>query len=415
MSPTLTAPAGGVGARLEQARPRLRSVARRLEGLGPRFAVPALVVLSALLMILDWASQVREAGWFGTNGDGGYFAAKGATLLGPHAFSVYSDHTLQSGPWQLLAWRALALLGGERGSLLAGIVAVALAAVAVFAVVRHLLAGRPFGNLLALAVSALLLLWGPIPESYDSGHLAQVAIPLMWLLGAQLARTGRAVPAGLLLGLSSGVETWGVLGAALVLVLPTLRQRAVAGAVAGAAAVATYLPFVLGGPFRMFAMHWGVTDETLVHFVVPVGTPFTYQLRLVQVVAAGVASAAVILVTRRSSVSLWAVVAVPVAVRLVLDAQVYDYYLVPLRIAGLVAVALLLAGRRPRSAVVMLGASAVTFTDGLVTCWIPVAAFGLAATAVAVRETRRRETSMLHSSDLFDPETQGLLAGAENH
>jgi hypothetical protein len=415
VSTTLTAPAGGVGARLGQTGPRLLFIAGRLESLGPRFAVPSLVVLSAVLMVPDWASQVREAAWFGTNGDGGYFAGKGAILLGPHALDVYSDRTLQSGPWQLLVWRALTVMGGERGSLLAGIVAVALAAVAVFVVVRHLLAGRPLRNVLAFAVAAVLLLWGPITESYDSGHLAQVAIPLMWLMAAQLARTGRPVPAGLLLGLTAGVETWGVLGAALVLMLPTLRQRAVASGIAAGVAVATYLPFVLGGSFHMFAMHWNVTNETLVHFLVPVGTPFTYQLRLVQVLAAGLVSAGVVLVTRRNDVSVWAVVAVPVAVRLVLDAQVYDYYLVPLRVAGLVAVSLLLADRRGRPAVVMLAATAVTFTDGLWTCWLPIAVFGLVATAVAVQDTRIGERSMLHSSDLFDPEAQGLVLGAENH
>lgn len=392
---------------------QLRARGRRLESaLGP-WSWAVVVGLAGVFALLDWATQGPREGYFAPNGDGAFFAYKGAMLLSHNGFNVFSDKVLQSGPWQLLAWRGATLSDGVRGGLVADLVVVVGLAVAVHQCARALLRSSPVRELLSLGVVSLLLLWGTIPEAYDSGHIAQVAIPLMWVAAARLAQDRRAWAAGAVFGLSAGVETWGVLGAALILLLPSLRQWVVAGATAAGVVLATYLPFVVFGRFDMLRMHWTVNGDTLLHYVVPVGSPYTFTMRLAQtVLAVGVAGLAVRRV-RESAHAPWLLVALVVAIRLVLDAQIFDYYVIPLRIAGLVAVAMFLSERRWVSAAVMGLTTVAVFANGFLREWPDVLALATAAIVCVLAASRDRAIG--RSGDLTHPVPQELRPGTENH
>src|SRR5207237_6993433 len=106
------------------------------------------------------------------------------------------------------------------------------------------------------------------------GHPADAVSPLIWVLAALEARRGRALRAGALIGLSAGLEVWGVLGAPVLLLAPRLREAVKGWAMEAAVVVALFAPFVLAGEFRMFDYEWRVADGTLLGLVLTPGTHF---------------------------------------------------------------------------------------------------------------------------------------------
>jgi hypothetical protein len=86
---------------------------------------------------------------------------------------------------------------------------------------------------------------------YTVGHPTDPLLPLVRILAAAEARRGRTWTAGLLIGLSAGVETWGILGVAVLALAPRLRDAAVGTCVA--AVTAFFAPCVLGGHFAMLS------------------------------------------------------------------------------------------------------------------------------------------------------------------
>jgi hypothetical protein len=262
-----------------------------------------------------------------------YFAHAARTLFSSRWADTFADPSLQVGPLQLL----VVGLGDRIGGLgfLAYALEIALAALVVF-VVGRLLRGRPhraaFQGLAGLAAVAL----GVTAEAYSYGHPAQVAVPLLWVLAALDAREGRTFRGGALLGLSAGLELWGVLGAPVLLLAPVFR-RALGGFAAQVAVTgALYLPFVLGGDFRMFDYRWKVEGWTLVHFLVPAGSDFPWGLRLLQGAVALIVGGALALALRRTERAIWAVPLGIVAVRVLLDPTLYSWYWLGLETLALV-------------------------------------------------------------------------------
>src|SRR6185437_17183794 len=91
------------------------------------------------------------------------------------------------------------------------------------------------------------VLSGLTVNAFEAGHPADAVLPLIWVVAAADARRGRVVRAAGLVGLGAGLETWSILGLA-VLVLATRRRDALRGAVVGAfVAAALFVPFVVGG------------------------------------------------------------------------------------------------------------------------------------------------------------------------
>jgi hypothetical protein len=262
-----------------------------------------------------------------------YFAHAARTLFSSRWADTFADPSLQVGPLQLLVVGVGDRIGGL--GFLAYALEMALAALVVF-VVGRLLRGRPhraaFQALAGLAAVAL----GVTAEAYSYGHPAQVAVPLLWVLAALDAREGRTFRGGALLGLSAGLELWGVLGAPVLLLAPVFR-RALGGFAAQVAVTgALYLPFVLGGDFRMFDYRWKVEGWTLVHFLVPAGSDFPWGLRLLQGAVALIVGGALALALRRTERAIWAVPLGIVAVRVLLDPTLYSWYWLGLETLALV-------------------------------------------------------------------------------
>src|SRR6266540_1440585 len=272
----------------------------------------------ALLRLLAWlvplgASALVAA--FGTRdpADLPYFAHAARTLFSSRWADTFADPSLQVGPLQLV---------------LVGICD---------RVVGRLLRGRPHRVAFQTLAGLAAVMLGVTADAYSYGHPAQVAVPLMWVLAALDAREGRTLRSGALLGLSAGLELWGVLGAPVLLLAPVFRR--VRGGLAAQVAVmgAPYLPFVLGGDFRMFDYRWKVESWTLVRLLVPAGSDFPWGLRLLQGAVALIVGCAVALVLRRTERALWAVPFGIVATRVLLDPTLYSWYWLGLETLALVA------------------------------------------------------------------------------
>ena len=263
-------------------------------------------------------------------GDLLYFVHRGERLLSSHWSSVYAQKQLQSGPLQLV------VAGAARSTeALAFVVEIGVAALLIFVLSRLGVAAR-WRLLAGFAALAAGLTHG----AFVQGHPAEALTPLLWVLSAVEARRGRTLRAGALIGISAGLELWGLLGVPVLLLAPRLREAARGLVAAGVVIAGQLAPFVLFGTFRMFDYQWRVTRGTTVSLLVPVGTHFGWPLRLLQAaVACGVGG----LLARRLRPSLHAVWLVPLSValvRILLDPVSFGWYWLEVEALALVGAAL---------------------------------------------------------------------------
>jgi len=249
-------------------------------------------------------------------GDLLYFVHQGERLLSAHWSGTFADPTLQSGPLQLL------VAGGLRSTeALAYVIELAVAALVLVVLGRLGVAGR---HRLLVGLGAVVL--GLAHGAFVDGHPAEAIGPLLWVLAALEARRGRVIRAGVIVGLSAGLELWGLLGVAVLMLAPRLREAA-KGAVVAAAVVAVQLaPFVLFGRFGMLDYEWRVAHGTLLATLVPIGTHFGWPLRLVQAGLAVGAGGAVAWRLRGSVHAVWLAPLAVVLVRILLDPVAYGWY-----------------------------------------------------------------------------------------
>ncbi len=273
------------------------------------------LALALPLCVLD-----GRPGSFG--GDLPYFTRAGEHMLSGRWSGTFGDPKLQAGPAQLLVFGAAGRLASGLGvapsRLLAPLVELGIVALFVLAVVRLVPAGR-FRRPLLLALPALFVLLANPSTVYLAGHPADAVTPILWLLAAREARSGRAVRAALLLALGSELEVWGVLGAPVLLLAPRLRDVARGLAVQAVASAAPFLPFLLAGPFRMFAYHWQVRNGSLVSLLLAPDTPFPWTWRLAQGALALATGAVVARAARGRAAGVVLVPLAVVVVRLLLD------------------------------------------------------------------------------------------------
>ncbi|MEZ5100788.1 MAG: hypothetical protein R3C15_13515 [Thermoleophilia bacterium] len=280
------------------------------------------------------------------SGDLVYFQGAAQTLLSDGWQDAYGDAALQSGPLQLFAIGIVEKLAGAIGlhpqTLLALVVEVGLTAV-FLGVVARILRGRQGREILLTAAGIAFVLLGLPHGAFVDGHLSQVVIPLVWVLAALDARDGKVAAAGVLIGVSAAIETWGILGLP-VLLLAALAWRAASGAVAAVlTAAALYAPFVLAGEFAMVDYEWVVSSGSLLGQVVDPGTRFGWELRAAQgAVALGIGAVAAWLLRGRDH-ALWVVPIVVVLSRLLLDPVLYSWYLIGFETLLLVGAAELLS------------------------------------------------------------------------
>jgi hypothetical protein len=256
----------------------------------------------------------------GDGGDSPLFVAAGRTLLSSHWRDAFADSSIQVGPLQL------ALFGSVGRSLDALSIVVGIGVVLlVVAAARS--AGVTSPRLLGLAGLAAVLT-GLTVNAFEAGHPADAVLPLVWVIAAADARRGRVVRAALLVALGAGLETWSVLGLA-VLVLAPRRRDAVRGVlVGGCVAAGLFLPFVLGGRFEMLSYTWDVSRSSLLALVVAPGTHVGWALRFAQGAASLGAGLAVAWLARKTAHAVWLVPLAIVLARLALDPLDNGYYFV---------------------------------------------------------------------------------------
>src|SRR6266540_2472578 len=177
-----------------------------------------------------------------------YFVHRGEQLLSGGWANTFADPALQSGPLQLLVFGAVRNL-----TALAFVIELGAAALLLY------VAGRiGAGDRIRLVVGLLAIGAGLTHIAFVDGHPAEAIVPLMWVLAGIWAREGRVLRAGALIGLSAGLELWGMLGLPVLLLAPRPR-RALAGAVVEVVVVLGMLaPFALAGSFKMFEHEWQV-------------------------------------------------------------------------------------------------------------------------------------------------------------
>jgi len=222
------------------------------------------------------ALAVRTArGWTGK--DFAIYGNAGRTLLSGSWLHAYHDPKAQAGPFQLALTAILRELFGTRGTTLALVSDLLVAALIVLAV--RSLAGR--GSAVGLALLAVVALAvGVTVHPYTTGHFGEPIIAVIWLVAAREARRGRVLLAGVLVAAAGGFELWGILGVSVLALAPTWRGAAKGAALAAALFVAQFVPFVVGGDFNLFGYRWYVTGGALSLFFH--GMTFGWPLRVLQ-------------------------------------------------------------------------------------------------------------------------------------
>ena len=295
--------------------------------------------MTTALAKLWWLPALVGAGLVATldrHGDAGdviFFAHAGEALWGSGWVDVYADRVLQSGPLQLVVLGALSHLADGIGVSLGSVLAYAVelgAMAAILLVLRRITERRAL--LLVASLAALVL--GLAQSAYLDGHPAQLFIPLLWVVAGLALRRGEGAWAGVLVGLSAGLELWGLLGVCVLAAAPA-RRAALRGVIGAAAtAVGLFALFVLAGDFAMLELEWQVAAGTVVSLVVEPGSSYPWAVRVLQAGVAIACGAAVARALRRRSSVIWAAPLAAVLVRLLFDPVFYAAYLLaPLTLA----------------------------------------------------------------------------------
>ena len=297
--------------------------------------------------ILGWALPIATAAAVapidrGNGGDSWMFVAAGRTMLSPHWSRTFADSGIQVGPLQL------ALFGSVGGSSVA--IAIVLSVAGTTLLLLALWATGNERRRIVAAVAAVAIASGLTRAGFDAGHPADTLLPLLWILAAVEARRGRVAIAGAVIGLGAGLETWSVLGLAVLALSPDVRAAARGAVVAVATASALFLPFVAAGHFAMPHYHWLVSSQSLISLVVAPGTAVGWPLRLAQAAFAVAAGIAVARISRGSRHAVWLVPCAVVIARLLLDPLDSDYYFVGIEGPALVGLALVAANGLPFTA-----------------------------------------------------------------
>lgn len=276
-----------------------------------RFVVTWLVPVAAACLAASRHLTIGD--------DGNLFVKAGRTLLSSHWSHAFALSNVQAGPLQLALFGSL----GRADRALSLVLATAIVLLVV-AAARRVGVENPF---LLCGVGLVAVATGLTGVGYSFGHPADAVLPLLWIFAAVEARRGRTLRAGLIVGLSAGLETWGILGVAVLALAPRRRDAGAGVLVAAGLALALFLPFMLGGHFEMWSFRWYVYRPSPLSMLVAPATPYGWPLRLAQGAFAVGAGLGVARLLRDTPHALWAVPLAIVAAKLLLDPDLYSYYL----------------------------------------------------------------------------------------
>ncbi|HEX4323139.1 MAG TPA: hypothetical protein VHZ77_00755, partial [Gaiellaceae bacterium] len=198
-------------------------------------------------------------------GDSHFFVKAGQTLLSSHWSRAFASPAVQAGPLQLA-------LFGSVGRWNAALALVLTTGTALLVVAAARVAGVKNPALLG-GVGLLAVVTG-LTGLGLGGHPADIGVPLIWIVAAGQARSGHAWRAALFVGLSAGLETWGILGVAVLALAPRKRDALVGLAIAGSTALALFAPFLVAGHFEMLSFQWHVSAPAPMSMLLREGTPF---------------------------------------------------------------------------------------------------------------------------------------------
>ena len=299
------------------------------------------MLLAAVWLVVLAAAAV--SGWIlnsATFSDADSFARAGSVLLSSNWQHTYSDSWLQAGPFEMI----VCLLGRTLGGSLRGeAISLNMIGAATLLGVATVVLRRSWKPIAIAAGGALAI--GIISDMWEWGHPSELFIALIWLLAARAARRDQLLVAGLLVGISAGFETWGLLGAPVLFLLPQLRRTVAAGVAALVAAATVYAPFALGGDFHMFDLHWAIVGGVPGYFFGS-GQTFSWPMRLAEALIVVSVGSALAWRLRRFRASVWLVPALTSLCRLALDPVRYGYYWDTSLVLLLIGVAPLLASPR---------------------------------------------------------------------
>jgi hypothetical protein len=288
-------------------------------------------------------AAAAASGWIlnsATFSDADSFAQAASIMLSSNWQHTYHDPWLQAGPFEMI----VCLIGRTLGGSLHGEpIALNMVGAAALLGVATVVVRRSWKPLAIAAGGALAL--GIVSDMWEWGHPSELFIALVWLLAARAARRDQLLLAGLLVGLSAGFETWGLLGAPVLFLLPRLRRTIAAGALALLTTTAVYAPFALGGDFHMFDLHWAIVGG-VPGALFGAGQTFSWPMRLAEALIVVSFGSGLAWRLRRFGPSTWIVPALTSICRLMLDPVRYGYYWDTSLVLLLIGVAPLLASPR---------------------------------------------------------------------
>jgi hypothetical protein len=213
---------------------------------------------------VSWLLGGWAAAWFAAmawrGGLAWHFFVQGAQALGDlddpagglHLYAVAPK--LQIGPLAFLVAEALRV-GGHPDLLAAQVLGTAGGAYVLWQ------AGRLGRRLSGWAVVFFVPVWMYLAVA--SAHLDDVLALVGGVAALAAARSGRALAAGLLLGLAADAKPWALGFAALLLLLPGWPARLRAAAATAATIAAAWLPFFLADSRTSRALHFTIPNTSL--------------------------------------------------------------------------------------------------------------------------------------------------------
>ena len=287
-----------------------------------RNPVATVAVAAAVRSLIDAIDFV--------NPDTNLFAAAGRRLLFEGDLYVFRDAVIQVGPLHLLYSGALGRLGTALG--LTQKFFIVVVSEIVFSVVavlclRVMLRTRQRQDPQAeVIVGAIVALLGPAWLVGTSGHPAEGFIALAWVGIVILVRKGRSVAGGAVLGLAAGAKLWAILGAPLLSLRKSHRGSARSALAFAGVAVAVYAPFFVWGEVRTFEYTWDLEGQSPLAYFWDPGAAVPWGFRVAQGFFVAIVGLGFAMLFRDRIDADWAVPAVVVAARLLVDPKGYPYY-----------------------------------------------------------------------------------------
>ncbi len=337
------------------------------------------------------------------------FVHAGDALWRGDLAGVFADPSVQSGPLTVASLSGLDHLAGLVGQH-AIVASLAMALVASMCLTlairfRQVVVSPELAGASLLVAWTLAALWGPLAGTW--AHPTHALVPLLWLVCVREAQSGRALHAGLALGVALALDTWAVFGVcALLVLLPDVRALVRSVAVTIAVAGLAWGPFVVAGT-GSGRMTWRALPGSLPDLLGVGEVGATY--RAVQVVVVLVVGSTVVVAMRRNSDLAWLLPTVLVTVRILTDGIYLDYYSFPVRVGLLVGVAVLLGRRDRRAALVVVAAWLTSLELGTTTyviAHLPLVVGVVLAGVVTARP------GVVNRSDTVQAESRAIAASA---